>query len=166
MRHERQDRLPSHPQPARYALSDARRPRQARAGVGQGVGRPGRVQAAARRAPRRVEVRAARRPALCQRPAARRPRGQQDLEGHDRQGTPAGGLRRAVHAGLGLPRPADREPDREDLRPPPAARRDPGQEPRLCHRADRAADGRLQARGRAGRLGTPVSHDGLRQRGR
>ena len=33
------------------------------------------------------------------------------------------------------------------------ARRDAGQEPRLRHRADRAADGRLQAPGRAGRLG-------------
>ena len=33
-------------------------------------------------------------------------------------------------------------------------------------RADRAADGRLQAPGRARRLGPPVPHDGLRQRGR
>ena len=68
--------------------------------------------------------------------------------------------------GLGLPRPADREPDREDARPRPAARRGAGQEPRLRHRADRAADGRLQAPGRARRLGPPLPHDGLRQRGR
>ena len=33
--------------------------------------------------------------------------------------------------GLGLPRPADRERDREDVRPQPAARRGAGEEPRL-----------------------------------
>ena len=98
--------------------------------------------------------------------AAHRPRRQQDPEGHGRQGAPARRLRRALRAGLGLPRPADREPDREDLRPQPAARRGAGQEPRLRHRADRAADGRLQAPGRARRLGPPLPHDGLRQRGR
>ena len=91
---------------------------------------------------------------------------QQDPEGHDRQGAPAQGPRRALHAGLGLPRPADREPDREDLRPQPGTCRRAGQEPRLRHRADRAADGRLQAPRRARRLGSSVSHDGLRQRGR
>ena len=56
--------------------------------------------------------------------------------------------------------------DREDLRPRPAARRGAGQEPRLRHRADRPADGRLQARRRARRLGASVPDDGLRQRGR
>ena len=44
--------------------------------------------------------------------------------------------------------------------------RDAGQEPRLCHRADRAADGRLQAPGHPGRLGTPLPHHGPGQRGR
>ena len=58
--------------------------------------------------------------------------------------------------GLGLPRPADRERDREEVRPQPGARRDAGQEPRLRDRADRAADGRLQAPGRARRLGPSV----------
>ena len=85
------------------------------------VGRARHLQDAARRAPRRAAVRAARRPAVCQRPAAHRPRRQQDPEGHDRQGAPARRLRRAIRAGLGLPRPADREPDREDVRPQPAA---------------------------------------------
>ena len=107
-------RLPQHAQPARHAVPDARRPAQARAGLGQGVGRPGPLQEAARRAPRRAAVRAARRPALCQRPDPHGPRGQQDPEGHDRQGAPARRLRRAVRPGLGLPRPADRERDRED----------------------------------------------------
>ena len=94
----------------------------------------------------RPPLRPARRPAVRERPAPRRPRRQQDPEGHDRQGAPARRLRLALHAGLGLPRPADREPDREDIRPRPAARRHAGEEPRLRDRADRAADGRLQAR--------------------
>ena len=106
---DRHDRLPRHAQPARHAVPDARRPAQARAGLGQGVGRQGPLQAAARRAPRRAEVRAARRPAVRQRRHPHRPRGQQDPEGHDRQGAPARRLRRALRAGLGLPRPADRE---------------------------------------------------------
>ena len=164
--HDRQDRLPRHAQPARHALPDARGPAQARAGLGQGMGRPGPVQEAARRALRPREVRAARRPALCQRPDPHGPRGQQDPEGHDRQGAPAQGPGRRLHPGLGLPRPADRERDREEARPQPAARRDAGQEPRLRHRADRHPDGRLQAPGRAGRLGPSLSHHGLRQRGR
>ena len=117
-------------------------------------------------APRRAAVRAARRPALRQRPDPHGPRRQQDPEGHDRQGAPARGLRRALRAGLGLPRPADRERDREEARPQPEPRRHAGQEPRFRHRADRPADGRLQAPGRAGRMGPSVQDDGLRQRGR
>ena len=130
------------------------------------VERRRRLQAPARGAPRPAALRPARRPAVRERPAARRPRRQQDPEGHDRQGAPARRLRLALHAGLGLPRPADRERDREDLRPRPAARRGAGEEPRLRDRADRAADGRLQARRRARRLGASVPDDGLRQRGR
>ena len=128
------------------------------------MGSPGHLPAPARRPHRPPEVRAARRPALRQRRAAHGPRRQQGAQGHDHQGAPARRLRRPLRARLGLPRPADREPDREDLRPRPAAGRGAGQEPRLCHRADRAADGRLQAPGRAGRLGPPLPHDGLRQR--
>ena len=160
------DRLPQDAEPARHAVPDARRPAQARAGLGQGLERRGRLQAAARGAPRPAPVRAARRSAVRERPAARRPRRQQDPEGHDRQGAPARRLRLALHPGLGLPRPADREPDREDLRPRPAARPGAGEEPRLRHRADRPADGRLQARRRARRLGPSVPDHGLRQRGR
>jgi Isoleucyl-tRNA synthetase (EC 6.1.1.5) len=51
------------------------------------------------------------------------------------------------------------------LRPQPQPRRHAGQEPRLRHRADRAADDRLQTSGRAGRLGPPLSHHGPSQRG-
>ncbi len=130
------------------------------------MGRQGHLQAVARRPARRAHVHPARRPAVRQRPDPHGARGQQDPQGHDRQGAPARGLRRALHPGLGLPRPADRERHREEIRPQPAARRDAGQEPRLRDRADRAADGRLQAPGRAGRMGPPLPHDGLQERGR
>ena len=90
-----------------------------------------RLPAAARRAPRPPALRAARRPAVRQRPAPHRPRRQQDPEGHDRQGAPARRLRRALHAGLGLPRPADRE--RRSRRPSAAACRAP-----RCRRKSRA----------------------------
>ena len=76
------------------------------------------------------------------------------------------GFDAALRAGLGLPRPADRERDREEARPQPEPRRHAGEEPRLRDRADRAADGRLQAPGRAGRLGAPLRDDGPAQRGR
>src|SRR6478735_8042349 len=71
-----------------------------------------------------------------------------------------------LHDGPRLPRPADRERDREEVRPRPAARRGAGEEPRLRAGADRPADGRLQAHRRAWRLGPSVPNDGLRQRGR
>ena len=130
------------------------------------MGRRRRLQAPARSAPRPAALRPARRAAVRQRPAARRPRREQDPEGHDRQGAPARRLRLALHPGLGLPRPADRERDREDLRPRPDARRGAGQEPRLRDRADRPADDRLPPGRRARRLGASVPDDGLRQRGR
>ena len=126
----------------------------------------GRYQPPARCTPRRAQVHPARRPALRQRPDPHGPRGQQDPEGHDHQGAPARRLRRALRAGLGLPRPADRERDREEVRPQPEPRRDAGQEPRLRDRADRPADGRLPAPGRAGRMGPSLQDDGLRQRSR
>ena len=54
----------------------------------------------------------ARRASLRQRPHPHRPRAEQDPEGHHRQVQDHGGLRRALRAGLGLPRPADRAPGR------------------------------------------------------
>ncbi len=152
--------LPDTPFPMRGDLPK-REPGWVKAWNEQGL-----YKTAARGAPRRAAVRAARRPAVRQRRDPHGPRGQQDAEGHDRQGAPAGRLRRALHAGLGLPRPADRERDRKAVRPPPVARRDAGQEPRLRDRADRHPDGRLPAPGRARRLGAPLRDDGRRQRGR
>ena len=117
--------LPDTPFPMRGDLP------QARARLGRGRGRRKASTSACARRATAAAVRPARRPAVRQRPAPHRPRGQQDPQGHDRQGAPAGRLRRALRAGLGLPRPADREPDREDLRPRPAARRRAGEVPRL-----------------------------------
>ena len=161
------DRLPRHAEPARHAVPDARRPAQARAGLGQGVERRGRLQAPARGAPRPAALRAARRPAVRERRDPHRPRGQQDPEGHDRQGAPARRLRRAATCRAGtatacrsrtqIEKTYGRNLPRDEMQ---------AQEPRLRHRADRAADGRLQAPRRARRLGPSVPDDGLRQRGR
>ncbi len=111
-------------------------------------------------------VRAARRPAVRERRHPHRHRGQQDPQGHDGQVAHAGGLRRAVRAGLGLPRHADRGADREEARQADPGRGDAAALARLRDRADRPAEGRLPAARRARRLGQPVPHDGLRERGR
>ena len=67
--------------------------RQARAGLGQGMaGQGASTSACATRADGPPEVRAARRPAVRERRHPHRPRGQQDPEGHDRQGAPARGF--------------------------------------------------------------------------
>ena len=55
---------------------------------------------------------AARRPALLERPPPHGHRGQQDLEGRRGAQRLAAGLRRALRAGLGQPRHADRDPGR------------------------------------------------------
>ena len=73
----------------------------------------------------------------------------------------AGRLRRALRAGLGLPRHADRSPDRKDARQESAYRRNAAPLPRLRSRADRAPEGRVPAAGRARRLGPSVHDDGL-----
>jgi hypothetical protein len=65
---------------------------------------------------RPAEVHPARRPALRQRRHPHRPCGEQDPQGHHRQGEDALRLRCALRAGLGLPRPADRTAGREDAR--------------------------------------------------
>ena len=74
-----------------------------------------REAARGRRGPPHVHP--ARRSAVRERRDPHRPRRQQDPEGHHRQVAHARRLRRALRAGLGLPRPADRAPGREDARP-------------------------------------------------
>jgi hypothetical protein len=111
-------------------------------------------------------VRAARRPALRQRRHPHRPRGEQDPQGHHRPLQDPGRFRRALRAGLGLPRPADRAPDRKDPRQAPARRQGARAVPRLRHRAGRAAEEGFHPPRRAGRLGQSLPDHGLRQRGR
>ncbi len=133
------------------------------------VGRAAHLREAADRRQGAADLHPARRPAVRERHDPHRPRAQQDPEGHHRQVALARRLRRAVRAGLGLPRPAHRARGREGAR----AR---GQEPR-CARLPpgvprvRARAGRRPAQGfhpprRDGRLGEPVSHARAALRGR
>ena len=95
---------------------------------------------AARGRARPADVRSARRPAVRQRRDPHRPRRQQDAEGHRRQVAHDGRLRFAVRPRLGLPRPADRAPGREDARQAVKSwsRALPRGVPRVCADADRA----------------------------
>ncbi|KAG0935217.1 hypothetical protein G6F31_015965 [Rhizopus arrhizus] len=111
----REPGLQDHPEPATHRIPDARRPAQARAGHSGAVGSAGALPAAARQRRRPPAVRAARRPAVRQRPHPPRPCGQQDPEGHHRQVALPGRLRCTLRAGLGLPRPADRDRGREEV---------------------------------------------------
>ena len=110
-------------------------------------------------------LRPARRPAVRERRHPHRPRRQQDPQGRHRQEPHAGRLRRAVRAGLGLPRHADRGADREDARQAHPGGRDAAPCARLRDRADRAAEEGLRAAGRARRLGPSVHDDGVQERG-
>ena len=110
-------------------------------------------------------LRAARRPAVRERRHPHRPRGQQDPQGHHRQEQDARGLRRALRAGLGLPRHADRSADREDARQEPVGGGNAAPRARLRHRADRQAARAVQAARRAGRMGPSVPDDGVQERG-
>ncbi len=155
-----------HAEPAGHAFPDARRPREARAAMLQRWQEHRLYERIRARREGAAALRAARRPAVRERRHPHRPRGQQDPEGHHRQEEDAVRVRRAVRARLGLPRHADRSADREAVRQEPAARGDAAPVPRLRGRADRAAEARLPAPRRARRLGPPVSHDGVSQRGR
>ena len=170
-RHLRDDpRLQEHHQPAAYGFPDARRFAETRAGLAGAVGAGGPLCAdPAEDCPSRARVRAARRPAVCQRCDPHRPCGQQDPQGHGGQVQAAGRLPRAVRAGLGLPRPADRDRGGEEVRQAgrqARRRRVPAEVPRVRHRAGRHAARRLQAAWRARRLGAPLSHHGFQVRGR
>ncbi len=76
-----------------------------------------------------------------------------------------GRFRCALRPGLGLPRHADRDPDREAVRQAPAAARGDRQVARLGHRTDRPAAQGLQAPRRARRVGPSVHDDELPRRG-
>ena len=150
----------------RHPVPDARRPRQARAGLGQAMAGQEDLRAHPQGRRRPPEVHPARRPAVRQRRHPPRPRGQQDPEGHDRQVAHHGRLRRALRAGLGLPRHADRDPDRKTVRQEPADRRSAAKARAYALEQIERQNAGLHPPGRAGRMGQPVHDHGLRQRGR
>ncbi len=112
-----------------------------------------------------AEIRAPRRAALRQRQHPYRPRAQQDPQGRGDALPADARLRRALRAGLGLPRPADRMEDRGGelplqgqgeagfLRPRGDDRVPPGM-PRLCRALARRAARGVQAARRRRRLGS------------
>ena len=116
------------------------------------------LRQAARGRARPSDVRAARRSAVRERRDPHRPRRQQGAEGHHRQVAHARRLRLAVRAGLGLPRPADRAPGREEARPRRRKKLDaqgvPPGLPRIRAGAGRRAAQRFQAPRRASATGT------------
>ena len=75
----------THAQPAGYAVPDARRPREARAGLGQGVAADESLRGHPRRIGGPPALRPARRPAVREQRHPHRPRRQQDPEGRRRQ---------------------------------------------------------------------------------
>ncbi len=131
------------------------------------LGRAGHLSAHPRGA-RPAGVRAARWTAVRQRRDSPGSCGQQDPEGHHRQGAHARRLRCALCAGLGLPRPADRARRREEARqarPEARCARLSRRLPRVCRDADRLAARRLQAPRRVRRLGAALPDDGSALRG-
>ena len=148
--------LPDTPFPMRGDL--AKREPQ----LGQGVAGARALRSACARSPGAAALRAARRPAVRQRRHPHRPRGQQDPQGHHRQVEDAGRVRRALRAGLGLPRPADRGADREDST---ASTCRPSETQRLCRAyateqiERQKAD--FQPPRRARRLGQPLPDHGV-----
>ena len=116
-------------------------------------------------AARRAEVRPPRRPAVRQRPDPPRHGAQQDPQGPRRQVADDGRLRRAVRAGLRLPRPADRAEGRSRARAEEArhvGRRHPPRLPRVRRALHRRDDRRVQAADGLRRLGPLLPDDELR----
>ena len=124
-----------------------------------------RLQADSRLQQRPTPLCAARWAALCQRRHPYRTRGQQDPERHGGQVPQHGRLRCPLCSGLGLPRHADRNPDRKEVRSWSGTARRAGQIARLCHRTDRAPEKRFSQARCAGRMGQPLHDDGAEQRG-
>ena len=152
-------------QPAPHRLPHEGQPAGGRAGGDCPLGGDGPVRADCESAGRAAQVRAARRPAVRERPGAHRSRAQQDPEGLRGQVEVHGRLRRAVRAGVGLSRPADRNAGRQGTRIE-EARHEPGRHPagvpRLRRAPRRRAVRRLQATCGVRRLGPSVPDDAVR----
>ena len=152
----RHARLERDAEPPADRLSHEGRPTGHRTRRHRALGTDGPVRPDSGAAPRRAALHPARRTALRQRRDPRRHGSQQDPEGLRRPGADHGGVRRAVRAGLGLPRPADRAPRRSPAQGTAAGdgrgRRAPRVPPvRGAVRRDSAR--RLQAARRPRRLG-------------
>ena len=124
-----------------------------------------------RRAPRGpAEVRPARRPAVRERADPPRHGAEQDPQGHRRQVADDGGIRRAVRAGLRLPRTADRAEGRSRARAEEARHvASPTSAARAGTTPERfigVMTARVQAADGVRRLGPALPHDELRVPGR
>ena len=117
------------------------------------------------------EVRPSRRAALRQWRHSPRHRAQQDFEGRGQPGAADARQGRALCAGLGLPRPADRMdcrgaiPREKPIQGQRADRPVPPGMPRIRGPLDRGAEARLQAARRRRRLGQSLHDDGVFGRG-
>ena len=127
----RHGRVERHLQPAADRLLHEGEPADDRAGNRGPLGRDGPLRQDSRRAQGRQD-------ATCCTTGRRTPtarstsaRAQQDPQGPGRQVAQHARLRRAVHPGLGLPRPADRTEGRSRARPEEAADEHGGLPPRL-----------------------------------
>ncbi len=152
-------------QPAADVLLDEGEPADDGTGNRRPVGRDGPVRADSRRAQGREEVPAARRAAVRQRRDPHRPRAQQDAQGPGGEVPQHAGLRRAVHPGMGLPRPADRAEGRPRARPEEAADdhgRVPPRVPRLRAEVRRHPAARVQAARHPRLVGRPLPDHELR----
>ncbi len=135
------------------------------------LGGNGSLPAAARGVARTREVRPSRRAALRQWRYSPRHRAQQDLEGRRQPGAADARQGRALCAGLGLPRPADRMdcrgaiPREKPIQGQRADRPVPPRVPRIRGALDRGAEARLQAARRRRRLGQSLYDDGVFGRG-
>ena len=157
--------------PAQDPVPDARGFAQARALDPCALGGNGTVPAAARGVARTREVRPSRRAALRQWRHSPRHRAQQGFEGRGQPGAADARQGRALCAGLGLPRPADRMdcrgaiPREKPIQGQRADRPVPPGMPRIRGPLDRGAEARLQAARRCRRLGQSLHDDGVFGRG-
>jgi len=167
-KHVRQaaDRLQVDAQSARHRIPDARRPGETGSRLGARMAAEEGLRGDSRRQPRAAALRPARRPTVRQRRHPYRPRRQQDPQGHRRQEQAARRLRRAVRAGMGLPRHADRGADRKNVRQKHTGRGNAAAGTRLRDRADRAPESAVPAARRARRLGSSLYDHGVWQRSR
>ena len=157
-------RLEGHAQPAPHGVPDEGEPADDRAGSARPLGGDGSVREDSREPRGRAEVRPPRRPALRQRPDPPRHGAEQDPQGLRREVAVDGGLRRALRAGLRLPRPADRAEGRPRARPEEARderRRLPPRLPRLRRALHRRDDRGVPAARDLRRLGASLPDDEL-----